>query len=176
MRRNQVSLTITRYNSEVPKGYPQDRMVINIYTDSNNLYAALSEGYAKAINVIEEWEQVAVRCDITTNADESIAAKVLNRRYSENYDLDYCDDRLEMDRQLLGYIENSTAILDVIKRSTKENVRANLEKELGYSQREIQNILRINFGMMTSEDVKEIKNDILKLEKIIEEREKRKHQ
>ncbi len=36
MRRNQVSLTITRVGDEVPKGFPEDRMVVNIYSDSNN--------------------------------------------------------------------------------------------------------------------------------------------
>lgn len=172
MRKNQISLNITRFNDQVPKGYPEDRQIINIYADSNNLFAALSEAYAKAINVVEEWQSVAVRCDITTNADEGIASRMLARRYDENYHLEYVDERLEMDKKLLGYIENSSAIIDVIKSSTRENVRTNLEEKFGYTQKEIQNILRINFAMMTAEDVEKIREEIPKFEKIIEERKK----
>lgn len=173
MRKNQIGLSITRFGDQVPKGYPEERMVVHIYSDSNNLYAALSEAYAKAINVMEEWERVAVRCDISTNADESISARVLNRRYDENYQLEYYNNKLEMDKQLLGYIENAAAIIDIIKNSTKENVRANLEEKLGYSQKEIHNILRINFGMMTAEDVEDIKMEIAKIEEIAADRKKK---
>lgn len=172
MRKNQIGLSITRFGDQVPKGYPKERMVVHIYSDSNNLYAALSEAYAKAINVMEEWERVGVRCDISTNADEGISARVLNRRYAENYQLEYYDNKLEMDKQLLGYIENAPAIINVIKNSTKENVRANLEEKLGYSQKEIHNILRINFGMMTAEDVEDIKTEIAKIEAIAADRRK----
>ncbi len=68
MRKNQISLHITRFGEQVPKGYPEDRMDVHIYTDSNNLYAALSEAYAKAVNVMEQWERVAACCEISTNA------------------------------------------------------------------------------------------------------------
>lgn len=175
MRKNQISLTIKRFGDQVPKGYPKDHMVVHIYTDSNNLYAALSEAHAKAVNVMEEWERVSVRCDIVTNTDESISARVLNRKYDENYQLEYYDNRLEMDKQLLEYIENSTAIIDVIKNSTKENVRENLEKKLGYSQKEIHNILRINFGMMTAEEIENIKMEIEKIEALVADRKKHNH-
>lgn len=164
MRLNQISISITRFGSQVPKGYPEDRMNVNIYTDSNNLYAALSKAYAKAINVMEEWERVAVRCDISTNAEGTVFAEVLNRRYDENYELEYYDKKIEMNKKLLGYIENSTAILDVIKSSSKENVRNNLYEKLGYSLEEANNILRINFGMMTAEDIEAIKKEIAELE------------
>lgn len=170
MRKNQISLNIMRFGSEVPKGYPNDRMVIHIYSDSNDLYAALSKAYAKAINVIEEWEHVGARCDISTNADGGIIAKSLNRRYNENTDLEYYDERLEMDKRLLGYIENSTAILDVIKSSDKENVRKNLSEKLGYSPEEIPNILRINFGMMTAEDIEAVKSEITEIEERLRSR------
>lgn len=162
MRKNQVHLSISRFNSEVPKGYPKDRMNVHIYADSNNLYAALSEAYAKAINVMEEWEYVAVRCDISTNAEGTVYAETLNWRYDENCELEY--HKTEMNKKLLGYIENSTAILDVIKSSDRENVRNNLHEKLGYSFEEIQNILRINFGMMTAEAVDEIKKETAEIE------------
>lgn len=164
MRRNQVSLNITRFGSEVPKGYPEDRMRVDIYADSNNLYAALSKAYAKAINVMEEWERVAVRCDITTNADGTWIAEMLNRSYNEDYELEYYNSKIEANKKLLGYIENSTAILDVIKSSRKEDVRGNLSEKFGYTLKETNNILRINFGMMTAEDIDAIKNETAELE------------
>lgn len=164
MRRNKVSLNITRFNSDVPKGYPNDKMSVNIYADSNNLYAALSKAYAKAINVMEEWERVAVSCEITTNADGTVFAETLNRRYNENYELEYYDRKIEANKKLLGYIENSTAILAVIKSSRKEDVRGNLSEKFGYTLEETNNILRINFGMMTAEDIDAIKNETAELE------------
>lgn len=164
MRLNQVSISITRFGPQVPKGYPKDRMDVNIYADSGNLYAALSKAYAKAINVIEEWERVAVRCDIATNADGTVLAETLNRRYDENYELEYYDRKIEANKKLLGYIENSAAILDVIKSSRKEDVRGNLSEKFGYTLEETNNILRINFGMMTAEDIDAIKNETAELE------------
>ena len=46
-----------------------------------------------------------------------------------------------MDKKLLGYIENLEKIIRVIKSSTNDNVRNNLEERLGYSAEEVQNIL-----------------------------------
>lgn len=139
-------------------------MDVNVYADSGNLYAALSKAYAKAVNVMEELERVATRCDISTNADGTVSAETLNRRYDENYELEYCGKKIEMNKKLLGYIDNLTAILDVIKSSSKENVRNNLYEKLGYSLEEANNILRINFGMMTAEDIDAIKKETAELE------------
>lgn len=77
MRKNQINIKITRFGDQVPKKYPEDCMIVNVYADSNNLYAALSKAYAKVINVIEEWEIVGCRCDITTNADDDINARLI---------------------------------------------------------------------------------------------------
>lgn len=41
--------------------------------------------------------------------------------------------------------------------SVKENVRNNLNEKLSYSPEETSNILRVNFGMMTAEDIDAIK-------------------
>lgn len=164
MRLNQVSLNITRFGREVPKGYPENIMHVKIYADSNDLYAALSKACAKAVNVMEEWERVGARCDITTNADGNVLSDAVCRRYNENYELEYYENRIDMNKKLLGYIENSTAILDVIKSSTKENVRNNLHEKLGYSPEETNNILRINFGMMTAEDIEAIKKETAEME------------
>lgn len=98
MRKNQISLHINRFSNGVPKGYPEDRQIINIYVDSNNLFAEPSEAFAIGINVVEEWQSVAVRCDITTNADDSITSRMLARGYNENYHLEYTNDRLEMNK------------------------------------------------------------------------------
>lgn len=47
MIKNQVSINITRYGDQVPKGYPLDTQIVHIYSDSSNLFAALSKAYAK---------------------------------------------------------------------------------------------------------------------------------
>lgn len=79
-----------------------------------------------------------------------------------------------MGKKLLGYIDNADKIIEVIKASTKETVRSNLQEKLGYGLNEVNNILRINFGMMTAEDIQDIKDDIDRIEKIVKERDSKK--
>lgn len=94
----------------------------------------------------------------------------MDRNYSDNINLEYFDSALEMDKKLLIYIENADNIIKVIKSSTRETVRSNLQEKLGCSLEEANNILRINFGMMTAEDVEEIKSEIVRQEAIIKQR------
>lgn len=168
MRKNQVSLSIVRFGSEVPKGYPKDRMVAHIYTDSGNLYAALSRAYAKAVNVMEQWENVGVACEVDTNADEGIISETLGMRFNEFYNNSYINKE-----KLLGYLENSEAILKVVKSSSREDVRNNLHEKLGYTLGEANNILRINFGMMTAEDIEKLKAEIAEMKRKQNAEEKR---
>lgn len=72
VRNNQVNLTITRFGLAVPKDFPEKEMTVNIYADSDNLYAALSEAYANAVQVMKKWEVVADSCDVTTNVDKRL--------------------------------------------------------------------------------------------------------
>ncbi len=41
MRKNQVSINVTRFGDQVPAGFPEERMTVNVYADSNNLYVIL---------------------------------------------------------------------------------------------------------------------------------------
>jgi len=174
VRKNQISINICRYNDQVPAGYPEQRQIINVYSDDNNLFAALSKAYAKAVDSIEEWQHVGCRCDITTNADGTISGKMLGRRYSENYQLQYVDERLKMNKDLLFYINRSKEILNLIKNSKyKESVNKNLEAHFGFTQQQISSILRIRFDMFTQEEVEDIKNDIDIIEEVIKKREER---
>ncbi len=169
MRRNQLNLTITRFGEAVPDAYPEDTQIIHVYADDNNLYAALTKLFATAVNEIAEWERINVRTDISNNAYGDITAKILGRKYSENNDLEYTKKRLQMDKELLGYIENSTKILDVIKNSRdQKDVRKNLEEKLGYTQNEIASILRLRFDSFTQDEVDAIKEEIKKLESILD--------
>lgn len=59
-----------------------------------------------------------------------------------------------------------------MKSSTRENVRANIEEKFRYTQKEIQNILRINCAMMTAEDVEKMEEEINRSEQINEERQR----
>ena len=52
MRQNQITIKICRFGSEVPRTYPEQRQEIEVYSDSNNFYQALSIAYAKAIEEI----------------------------------------------------------------------------------------------------------------------------
>lgn len=174
MRRNQISINICRYNSEVPQSYPEDHQIISVYSDSNNLFEALSSAYAKAVDTVAEWQPVAVRTDIVTNADGTMSGKMLGRRYSENVQLEYIDKRLTMNRDLLFYIEHSEEILSVIKNSEdKATVKKNLEEHFGFTQQQIASILRIRFDMFTCEEVEGIKADIAEMEEVIKNREER---
>lgn len=171
MIKNQVSINITRYGDQVPKGYPLDTQIVHIYSDSSNLFAALSKAYAKAINALEEWERVAARTDISTNAEELHNGMLYGRMYEENIKLEYYDDLLKMNKELLGYIDNSHLILDVIRNSNDlAEARTNLEIKLGYSQRQIDSILRLRFELFTKTDMERINNEIQKLEKILSNR------
>ncbi len=171
MRKNQLSLKVTRHGDQVPEGYPQKQQIINIYSDSNNLYEAMMLLNAKLINVIEEWESIPSfgRCNISTNFDveNNISSRILQRRYEENTYLEYAKKRLELDKKLLMYIDNSTEIIELIKKSNKDNVRENLMNRFDYNRDDVDNILRINFGIMTMTDIENIKKDILELESLI---------
>ena len=168
MRKNQVSINIQRFGNEVPLGYPLKTQVIRVYSDSNNLFAALSKAYAKAINAIEEWERIAARTDISTNAEGKFSGLLLGRKYEENIRLEYPSDSLQMHKELLGYIEKSDLILAVIKSSVNlADARERLERELGYTQQQIQSIFRLRFELFTKEDVQKIKTVIDNLEKIV---------
>lgn len=174
MRKNQISINICRYNDQVPQGYPEQRQIINVYSDSNNLFEALSSAYAKAVDTVAEWQRVAVRTDIVTNADGTMSGNILGRTYSEDIQLEYLDERLKMNRDLLYYIEHSEEILSVIKNSDdKAAVRKNLEEHFGFTQQQIASILRIRFDMFTREEIEDIKADIAKMEEVIKNREER---
>lgn len=176
MRKNQISINITRYNDEVPASYPEKRQTINVYSDSNNLFEALSMAYTQAVNAIREWQSVAARTDIRTNVDNFLSGKLLGRRYSDNVKLQFVDERLKLNKDLLFYIENSQEILQVIKESrNKCEAMIKLTEYFNFTQEQISSIFRIRFDMFTFEEIEEIKTDMKKMEDIIEEREKRKN-
>ena len=58
MRANQVEITIRRYGDEVPYSYNDDKQIINVYADSNNLFEALSVAYSEAIRELQRYEKI----------------------------------------------------------------------------------------------------------------------
>lgn len=171
MRKNQVNINICRIHDQVPVSYPEERQIISIYSDSNNLYEALGSAYAKAIDTIAEWERVAVRTNISTNADGALSGKLLGRLYTENTELENVDKRLELNRELLFYIEHSEDILRIIKSSKdKATARKVLQDRMSLSQQQIASILRLRFDMFTLSEVEEIKEDIRRMEALIRSR------
>ena len=68
MRCNQVSIFIERFGKYVPEKYPADVQRIHVYCDDfSSIYAALSKAYAMAINELNEYEEIGVRTDVSTN-------------------------------------------------------------------------------------------------------------
>ena len=58
MRKNQVEITISRFGDEVPSAYNDDRQIIRVYADSNNLFEALSVAYSEAIRELQNYETI----------------------------------------------------------------------------------------------------------------------
>lgn len=58
MRRNQVEILISRFGEEVPSAYNDDKQIIRVYADSNNLFEALSVAYSEAIKEMQNYEAI----------------------------------------------------------------------------------------------------------------------
>lgn len=58
MRKNQVEIKISRFGDAVPSTYNDDRQIISIYADSNNLFEALSVAYSEAIRELQKYEEI----------------------------------------------------------------------------------------------------------------------
>ena len=168
MRLNQVDIYINRFGREAPKEYPADRQCIHVYSDSNNLFEALSMAYTQAINVIREWQPVAARTDITTNADTSLSGRLLGRSYEDDWRFEYCKERLAMQKDLLRMVEQSDQILDIIRKSRdKAEARVRLMAELNMNAEQVNSAFRIRLEMFTQKEIAEIKEDIEKMEEIV---------
>lgn len=177
MRLNQVDICIDRFGKEVPKGYPADRQRIHVYSDSNNLFEALSMAYAQAVNVIREWQPVAARTDITTNADTSLGGKLLGRDYRDDWRLEYYKESLAMQKDLLYVIEHSEQVLGIIRQSgDKDEARRRLMAELNMDMEQVNSVFRIRFEMFTQDEIAGIKEDIEKIEQHLRSREEAKMQ
>jgi hypothetical protein len=58
MRKNQVTIQIKRFGDQVPVGYSKGIQEINVYTDSNNLFEALSAAFAQVLEEVRKYESV----------------------------------------------------------------------------------------------------------------------
>lgn len=58
MRSNQVEIKIRRFGDDVPLAYNDDKQIINVYADSNNLFEALSVAYSEAIRKLQTYESI----------------------------------------------------------------------------------------------------------------------
>ena len=172
MRNNQVSITICRYNEQVPNEYPESRQILQVNSDSNNLFEALAKAYTKCIEAIEEWQPVAARTSVMTNADNANSARILTR-HSDNYRLKYLKEKLNINKALVFYFEHSEEIMEVIKNSAnKETAREILHLRYGFENIEITAILRLRLVMINQSELTEIKREIEEMEQVIKEKEK----
>lgn len=172
MRKNQVSICVERFGDQVPEGYTGDCMNITVYADSDNFYAALGEAYTKVMNVMGEYESAASCCYVQKR-DASQKDLFLEKGnmliggYVPSYPEHYRKYEQAMNRRLLGYIENFEKISEVIRNSEQKNVRQNLIEKLGYSDREAEEILRMNLSMMTKEYEEDLKLRFSSSEKML---------
>ena len=58
MRKNQVEIKISRFGEDVPSAYDDDRQIISVYVDSDNLFEALSVAYSEVIRELQNYEQI----------------------------------------------------------------------------------------------------------------------
>ena len=85
MRKNQVTITIDRFGDQVPKKLKENRIQINVYADSNNVYEALAAAFNKAMYEIGKYEKIpdfgcvtsqtkviSSGCELTDNDDEEM--------------------------------------------------------------------------------------------------------
>ena len=73
MRSNQVEIKISRFGDEVPSAYNNDRQIISVYADSNNLFEALSVAYSEAIRELQKYEKIpSFGCFTVSNNNEKL--------------------------------------------------------------------------------------------------------
>lgn len=58
MRSNQVEIKISRFGESVPSTYRDNKQIIKVYADSNNLFEALSVAYSEIIKELQKYENV----------------------------------------------------------------------------------------------------------------------
>lgn len=76
-----------------------------------------------------------------------------------------------IDQETLNFIKNSNRIVNIIKVSKDiEDARSNLTKECGYNEDQISTIFRMRFDMLTISETERLKNDIIRMRKIVNER------
>jgi hypothetical protein len=150
-------MTLTRTNDQVPKGYPKDQQVLHVYADSNNVYEALSKGYAEIINLLLEYEPDHFgRCDGSTNADGSFYSSMLGKK---NRLSDYNKEAIEDLEDIIFYAENALDILAVIKDSNNvDDAREALIQKYELPAHKVNKIMRLRFAMFTKNDVNKLKD------------------
>ena len=69
MRKNQIEITVRRFGDEIPNNYENDKQIIHVYADSNNLYEALSVAYSELIKELQKYETIPSfgRVDVSNN-------------------------------------------------------------------------------------------------------------
>ncbi len=100
-----------------------------------------------------------------TNADQNIAGSFLGKRHEDAFGMQYLEERLNLQKDLLFNLENSQEIIEILKLSdNKDTAREKLTERFGFSHSQIQNLFRVRFNMFTQEEIEEIKKDIARIE------------
>ena len=185
MRTNQVGITIERTGEQVPEGYPKPDMklpvregrgirfeetprteYVHIYSDSGDLFEALSMAYAQAVNAIREWDRVPVMTEVRTNSGLVLTGEMLGRHFRDELQFEYTDWGERLVREQLGFVERSDEIMDVLTSSVdRVEARRRLISELSFTPHEADMVFRMDFSMFTKEAVAELRGEIADYER-----------
>lgn len=173
MRCNQVSIFIERFGEYVPEKYPADVQRISVYCDdSGSIYAALSKAYAMRVNELNEYENIGVRTDVSTNEFSYVDYREMHgtipkerRSYEQDLDLQYGSTRLLMLKDYVWVYEHSSEIMEVIKNAGKDDFVPALKEHFGLDDVQVRKLSQIRMDMLDKDTYEKIRQDIDKLEK-----------
>lgn len=182
MRCNQVSISIERFGKYVPEEYPADVQRIDVYCDDyKSIYAALSKAYALVINELNEYEQIGVSADVSTNEFSHVNYRemhdtipILKSKYEDDvYDVNwqYLRRRLELCNDYVWLYEHSDELLEAIK-DCKESADfvLILKERFGLNDVQIRKISQIRLDMLTQERYENTKKEVEKMKRKMEKR------
>lgn len=172
MRCNQVSINIERFGKYVPKDYPASVQKIHVYCDdSQSVFAALSKAYAMAVNELNQYENIGVRADVSTNEFSYVDYRKMHgtipkarRSYYEDLDLEYTDTRLSLLKDYAWVYEHSGEIVEVIKGSGKEDVVPALRERFALDEVQVRKLMQIRMDMLDRDRYEEICREIKTME------------
>ena len=149
---NRVVVSFTRFGKSVPRNYPELRQDVSVVSEGDDVFAALSMAYSGAINVLREWQRVAVRTDISTNGEHDVDDN-LKPNFANAFkdkEIERKEKRLRLEKDVGELVANGKEILKIIRKSeNEEDVKERLMSELGMDGESAERALHLRLDMFT---------------------------